>query len=239
LSKAFEAIEHARRRLRHARSGGAEAGPVSSRLDVEADMVQLYQSIRDHSSYSGRKIFQFIGSTAREGTSTLAREFAQTVALKLGKSVLLLDADPESPTHHRAFNIKIARGIKEVIKEGAPIVEALYRIDETSLFIGAVSIDSTYGTDLFDSPKIDGVWEQLKKRFDVVVIDSPPADSSPVGLAVCRTVDGVIIVLEAEKTRWPVAASTKKRILQNGGTILGVVLNKRRYYIPDWIYRRL
>ncbi len=237
MSKAFEAIEHARRRLRHSRSG--EAGPVPSRLDVEADMVQLYQSVRDHSSVNARKIFQFIGSTAREGTSTLAREFARTVALKLGKSVLLLDADPESPTHHSAFNIKATHGIKEVIKEGASIVEALYRVDETSLFIGAISIDSAYGADLFDSPRIDGIWEQLKKRFDVIVVDSPPADSSPVGLAVCRTVDGVIVVLEAEKTRWPVVMSTKKRILQNGGTILGVVLNKRKYHIPDWVYRRL
>jgi Mrp family chromosome partitioning ATPase len=202
-------------------------------------MIQLYQSISNHPSVNDRKIFQFIGSTEREGTSTLAREFVRTLALRLGKSVLLVDADPDLPTHHHAFNINMTRGIKEVIKEGAPIVEALYRVDETSLFISAISIDSTYGTDLFDSPKIDSLWEQLKKRFDVVVVDSPPAGSSPVGFALCRTVDGVIIVLEAEKTRWPVVVSTKKRVLQNGGKIIGVVLNKRRFHIPDWIYRRL
>jgi Mrp family chromosome partitioning ATPase len=206
---------------------------------MEYDMIQLYQSVSDHSSVNDGKIFQFIGSVAREGTSTLAREFARTLAMRLGKSVLLLDADPELPTHHQAFNINITHGIKEVIKEGASIVEALYRVDETSLFVSVISINSTYGTDLFDSPKIDSVWEQLKKRFDVVVVDSPPGSSSPIGFAICRTVDGVIIVLEAEKTRWPVVVSIKKRIMQNGGNVIGVILNKRRFYIPDWIYRRL
>jgi protein-tyrosine kinase len=212
---------------------------MTSSLNVEYDMLQLYQSVSDHSSVNDRKIFQFIGSVAREGTSTLAREFAGTLARRLGKSVLLLDADPELPTHHRAFNVNITHGIKEVIKQGAPIVEALYRVDETSLFISTISINSEFNTDLFDSPKIDSLWEQLKKRFDVVVIDSPPGGSSPIGFAICRTVDGVIIVLEAEKTRWPVVASMKKRILKNGGNIIGVILNKRKYHIPDWIYRRL
>jgi protein-tyrosine kinase len=237
LSKAYEALEHARQRLKHSRSGPAD--PVTSRLEVEHDMLELYQSVQGHPSVNTGKIYQFIGSAAREGTSTLAREFARTVALRLGKSVLLLDADPESPTHHRAFNINITYGINEVIKEGASIVEALYRVDETSLFVGTFSVNSNYGADLFDPPKINSVWEQLRKRFDVIVVDSPPGGSSPIGFALCRTVDGVIIVLEAEKTRWPVVVSTKKRILQNGGTILGVVLNKRKYHIPDWVYRRL
>jgi Mrp family chromosome partitioning ATPase len=46
-------------------------------------------------------------------------------------------------------------------------------------------------------------------------------------------------VLEAEKTRWPVAENTKQMIEKNGGKVLGVVLNKRQFYIPDFIYRRL
>ena len=237
MSKAFEALHYARQRLRLSRSGPAD--PITSMLDVEHDMLQLYQSVHGHSSANAAKIFQFIGSTTREGTSTLAREFARTIALRLGKSVLLLDADPELPSHGRAFNINITRGMREVIKEGASVVEALYRVDETSLFVGAFSVNSAYGAEIFDSPKIDAIWEQLRKRFDVVIVDTPPGNSSPVGFAVCRTVDGVIIVVEAEKTRWPLVVATKKRILQNGGTILGVALNKRKYHIPDWVYRRL
>ncbi len=52
-------------------------------------------------------------------------------------------------------------------------------------------------------------------------------------------VDGVIIVVEAEKTRWQVALSLKEKIINNGGNILGLVFNKRQYYIPQFIYDRL
>lgn len=237
MSKIFEALEHARQKLRH--SQAVSSIPDASRLNMEFDMIQLHQMISHLLATREKKLFQFIGSVAREGTSTLAREFASTLALRMGKNVLLLDADPELRTHHQAFNINITQDIKAVIKDSTPIVEALYRVEDTSLFISAMSINSTYTADLFDSPKIDAIWEQLKKRFDMIIVDSPPAGSSSIGYAICRTVDGVIIVIEAENTRWPVVLSVKERILQNGGNIIGTIFNKRKYYIPHWLYRRL
>jgi protein-tyrosine kinase len=237
LSKIFEALEHAKQKLRHSRT--VSSVQEASRLNMEYDMIQLYQIVSHYLVDKEKKIFQFIGSVPREGTSTIAREFASTLSLRLGKSVLLIDADPELPTHHHAFNINIVHDMKEVIKDGLPIVEALYHVEDTSMFISIMSLNSSYDADLFDSPKIDNIWEQLRKRFDVIFVDSPPGGFSPIGFAICRTVDGVIVVVEAEKTRWPVASNLKERLLQNGANIIGVVFNKRKFYIPQWIYRRL
>jgi len=52
-------------------------------------------------------------------------------------------------------------------------------------------------------------------------------------------VDGVVVVVEAEKTRWQVVENLKQKIENRGGNILGIVFNKRRFYIPDSIYRKL
>jgi Mrp family chromosome partitioning ATPase len=51
--------------------------------------------------------------------------------------------------------------------------------------------------------------------------------------------DGVVLVLEADKTRKPVAENLKNQIVQNGGNLLGMVFNNRRYHIPEAVYRRL
>jgi Mrp family chromosome partitioning ATPase len=51
--------------------------------------------------------------------------------------------------------------------------------------------------------------------------------------------DAVILVIEAEKTRWEVARKAKEELEKAGATILGAVLNKRKYYIPRSIYRRM
>jgi Mrp family chromosome partitioning ATPase len=91
----------------------------------------------------------------------------------------------------------------------------------------------------FYSPQIDAFWENLREKFDLILIDSPSFESSPDGIAISRRVDGVVLVLEAERTRWPVAERLKERILLNGGNILGIAFNKRRYYIPDFVYRWL
>jgi Mrp family chromosome partitioning ATPase len=89
------------------------------------------------------------------------------------------------------------------------------------------------------SPEIKEFWEAAKERFDLVLIDSAPASASPDGVALSRFVDGVVLVLSADKTRKPVAESLKNQILQNGGNLLGMVFNNRRYHIPEFVYKRL
>jgi Mrp family chromosome partitioning ATPase len=49
----------------------------------------------------------------------------------------------------------------------------------------------------------------------------------------------VILVVESGKTRRQVALTAKRKLEGAGGKILGVVLNKRRYYIPEFVYKRL
>ena len=49
----------------------------------------------------------------------------------------------------------------------------------------------------------------------------------------------MVLVLEAGKTRKQVAVRAKQELEEAGGKLLGVVLNRRKFYIPEWIYKRL
>ena len=80
---------------------------------------------------------------------------------------------------------------------------------------------------------------EMKEEADWVLFDGPPVNQLDEGLALSGKVDGVVMVLQAEKTRWEVAQAAKKRLEDSGGKILGVVLNKRKFYIPKWIYKTL
>ena len=61
----------------------------------------------------------------------------------------------------------------------------------------------------------------------------------PDSAAICSRVDGVIIVITYGKTRRQVGLRVKKELEDAGANVLGVIINRRKYYIPDWIYRRL
>ncbi len=210
----------------------------SGKLEMEEEMIVLYQSINSLLCGTQNKVIQFMGSREEEGTSTIVREFAMTVVLKYSKSVLLLDADLRKPGQHPFFNIKSEHSLEETIREGDPVDKALYQVADSSLFLGQLFKGSDSSCQFLDSSGIDDLLEKLK-RFDFIIIDSPPATSFSMGLATSALVNGVVLVLEAEKTRWQVAKSITDRIMNNGGKILGVVFNKHRHYIPEFIYKRL
>jgi Mrp family chromosome partitioning ATPase len=52
-------------------------------------------------------------------------------------------------------------------------------------------------------------------------------------------VDGSVLVVDAGDTRWQVVRHAADQFAAQDGTVLGVVLNNRRYYIPNFIYRKL
>lgn len=94
----------------------------------------------------------------------------------------------------------------------------------------------TYAAQAVDPMLAAATWDGIRRSHDLVIVDAPPATKSTEGLTLGAQVDGVILVVEADATRWPVALRTKKNILRSGGRLLGVVFNRRRHYIPAFLY---
>lgn len=80
-----------------------------------------------------------------------------------------------------------------------------------------------------------GFFDALKAEFGFIIIDSPPLGISPLGLPLIREADGIILVVEAGKTRLRAAQIAKQRIKTYGGKLLGTVLTGYRTYTPKWI----
>ncbi|MBV8651894.1 MAG: hypothetical protein JO255_10545 [Alphaproteobacteria bacterium] len=73
----------------------------------------------------------------------------------------------------------------------------------------------------------------------MVVLDCPATTEHPDSAALARHCDGTVLVVRAEGVRQAVIRASKLGIERMGGQILGVVLNRRRKYIPEWLYRSL
>jgi len=80
---------------------------------------------------------------------------------------------------------------------------------------------------------------QLGQGFQHVVVDLPPVLDFPDAALLGAALDGVVLVIEAETTRWQVAQEAVKRLEAGGVKLLGAVLNKKPHVIPDWLYRLL
>jgi protein-tyrosine kinase len=234
MSKILEALDNAQADARagDVRNEAAAPGPAAlhgggsgpatlSRVSMDEEMIALRQRLDallpDH---PGRAI-EFIGSREGEGTSTVVREFAQVSATRFGQRVLLLEMD----RHGSA--------------EGRPGVGSDGAVAGGTLDIAPLPPEFLAASHAAASPGPAATWSRLRSAYDLILIDAPPATVSPEGLAVARQVDGVVLVLAAEDTRRPVAERVKQSIERSGGRVLGVVLNKRQYHIPRWMYKRL
>jgi len=91
------------------------------------------------------------------------------------------------------------------------------------------------------SPKSDNglgtIMKEIGSRYAYVIWDVPPVDLVAQSRAICQNAQGVILVVHAGKTRWHSARHTISTLEQAGARMLGVVLNKKKNYIPQWIYR--
>ena len=78
-----------------------------------------------------------------------------------------------------------------------------------------------------------------RSSFEYVLLDCPSSGVGSEATAFAQHVDGIILVVEANRTKAPQLKLTEHQLQMAGGNILGYVLNKRRYLVPEWIYRRL
>lgn len=208
-------------------------------LQMEREMSRLHQSVLTLLPDSKSRVIQFIGSRKNEGTSTILREFGQFLGEKANKFVLLVDGDLHHRAQHEAFKHPSGISLHDVVSEGGSLDKAIFQIRNSRLFLCRLSGGTTATALPVFSINDEMLWTRLRNEFDFILIDSQPISESDDGLNLCSVADGVILVIEAEKTRSQVVSTLKNRIIQHGGNILGLVFNKQRYYIPESIYKRL
>ena len=210
-------------------------------LDLPLKVKEYYNTLRDRillSSDETSRPLQLISVTAcygKEGTSTIAANLSVTLAHH--GSVLLLDANVNKPSIHKIFRLDLSPGLAETLQSEdrhAAISKPARNLDILSA--GHMSGDVP---SLLESPQnLSELLSTYKRSFRFIVVDSPPINEKSAALRLASLVDGVILVVEAERTRWEAVRRVKDQLVQVKANVLGIVLNKRRFPIPAFMFRR-
>lgn len=188
----------------------------------------------------GKKIktLLFLSPTEGEGNSTVLKNFVMTLASE-GERVLIVDANLRNPVFHKLFNLKKENGLAELLLGQRTLMEVIKPTSLDNLFVVTCGADCPSPSVVFESKSLDFHIGKMKGQADWVLFDSPPINLFNDAMILASRVDGVVMVIQAEKTRWEVVHRAKQRIENSNQNIVGVVLNKRRFYIPGWLYHRL
>jgi len=107
------------------------------------------------------------------------------------------------------------------------------------LYLMTAGIEGGDPPSVLEDQAVEERLHLLSGHFGHVILDAPPVHVSADALAFASKVDGIVLVIRAEATRWEVVQRAREQLEKAGGRILGTVLNRRRYVIPKRLYKRL
>jgi succinoglycan biosynthesis transport protein ExoP len=165
-------------------------------------------------------------SIPSEGKTTVSSNLAFSLA-GMKEKVLLIDADMRRPSIAKNFGLPaFTPGLSNVIS-GANTTEECIHFDEPSgVSIMTAGLIPANPQELLSSPAFVDLLNDLKQRFDRLIIDTAPTQAVSDALIVSRHADSMLYVVKAESTRQKVIVGGLSRLMQVGARIDGVVLNQ-------------
>ena len=179
------------------------------------------------------------GTAHGDGSSFTAASFATTLARDCRLNVLLIDANLRCPRLHEVFNIDVNQGLSNLLTQKQDKPSLFKKVGDGDLYLIPCGGNNTGPLSLFESNRFDHYLKTVRDQFDYVILDSPPVNTYAESRVIAAKVDGVILVIESGKTRSQVAIKAKQELEDAGAKVLGVILNRRKHYIPEFIYKRL
>jgi capsular exopolysaccharide synthesis family protein len=220
----------------------AMAAKDSQSLPMSSEFNQ-YQEIKTklltHYSKASIKTIMFTSTAHGDGSSFTATSFATTLVKDFKLNVLLMDANLRCPSLHETFNIENRQGLSDLLTQEEDKTFPVKRVGRNGLYLIPCGKSNSEITNLFESNRFEQTLKTMRKRFNYVILDVPPVNRYAESMVIGTKVDGVILVIKSDKTRQQVAMRAKQDLEEAGAKILGVILNRRKHYIPEWIYRRL
>lgn len=169
--------------------------------------------------------------SSSEGKSSTALNLALSFC-QAGKKVVIVDADMRRPRIHQVFADPVEaerKGLSGVLQGTCGIDEAAVRAPDDApenlavLPCGDVPANPA---ELLDTPAFRRALSELRERYDLVIVDSPPVLPVTDPLIVARHVDGVVAVVRCESTTRTELQRAMSLLRQGDTNILGVILNE-------------
>ena len=179
-----------------------------------------------------------VGCHHGAGVSTASALLARQLAKRSRQRVLLVDANFANPCLHSKFRTNLAPGLADFGSSARTSLSCIQSAPFENLDILSAG---NRGQD--ESPEVlkafSEIFPALRREYSFIICDLPPPLEHGWASGMAALMDGAVLVVEAEKTRREVADKVREALLEANSNIFGVILNKRRFHIPEWLYKTL
>lgn len=217
---------------------------IKSLASVHADQLHRLQwALFQAEPVKESWVIQITASRFREGVTTVTLALASSMARLFGPdSTVVVEANLRAPAFHEMLGATPKTSIMNVLEAGFGSLDAVIKIEDygfSVLSAGSRPVDSAFRGPEFYLENIGKLFEELKSQYQFVLVDTPPVVPFVDSDIVAGFADSVVIVVEANSTKVEVLNVAINRLKAVEAKIGGLILNKRVFYIPKWLYRFL
>ncbi|MGB8064194.1 MAG: CpsD/CapB family tyrosine-protein kinase [Candidatus Sulfotelmatobacter sp.] len=214
---------------------------ASQKLDqmAQEECLKLVQRIFLAQPANGGRAIVFAGVDRRNGCSGICVEAARSLAANTSRSICVVDANFRSSSLNRLLAVPDERGLADCMLEEGAVRTFTRQLEPSHLHLLPAGFLTPESPNLLNSERLASRLGELRKEFDYILIDAPALNVYSDALALGRAADGVVVVLEADSTRRESALKGVESLREVQIEVLGAVLNRRTFPIPEFLYRRL
>ncbi len=183
------------------------------------------------------QIVMITSALAGEGKTSLSSHLAASLA-RSGRRTLLLDSDLRNPTLHRLFELSRAPGLSELLRGDNELESVIRDTQIPNLWMISAGKADSVALQALALDGIPALFEQLRQRYDFIVVDSCPVLPVADAMLVGQSVDAVIFSLLRDVSRLPRVQAAYQRLAMLGIRMLGAVVNGTQHdrYPVDYHY---
>jgi capsular exopolysaccharide synthesis family protein len=170
------------------------------------------------------RILVVTSAAPREGKSFTSSNLAAIIAMT-GSRVLLIDADLRRPAIHNRFGLSNNRGLASLFTEDVGLTDLRSPSHIEGLDIIVAGPPPPNPGELLGGGRLQEALMQLKE-YDFIIIDTPPVNVVADPLVLASIADGVLLVVEADRTSRNMVRQAGARLAETRAPVLGAVVNK-------------
>ncbi len=189
---------------------------------------EAYRILRTNIEFNRKdptaNVISVVSGGAGEGKSTTMVNLA-TVCAQGGYTTLIIDGDLRRPRMHTFFDVPNHYGLSNFLTSNVSLEEVVIQTPVENLYLLPSGIMPSDSAGLLNSKRFTDMLADVKTRFDIVLIDSPPILGVSDASVLAAEVDMTMIVVQHRKLPRQMLLRVKQSVESVGGKVVGVVLN--------------